>query len=303
MSEFLSALSAGWHQYADSGMYIGVFFAAMLFLWLVYGKRISKESEKAKLYLYSLGITLSILFPVTAFILLKYQTAFFTYSHLFLLIPMLPVVAWAMTEFVTWVREEFITEKKNPSGSKIPLFLKKKPWLGECAAVILLGLVLWMAGSLSFANEPTAEAVNGEKIPAEILRVLQILQEDEAMEPGCDVIVAPEEVLEYARAYSADLKLLYGRNMWQKELNAFTYDIYPAEVVDFYQWFSTVKYELRWVKTEITTAEAAAILVQNNCNVLVLTKAQLAEEEIAEEFGKIGFKTVEETEGYVILKR
>lgn len=78
-----------------SGQYLGLFFAALLFLWLG-SKRV--DTDKKPLFCYSIVMAVVVLCPVTAWVLLKYQTAFYTYSHLFLLIPMVLVLAWGMTE-------------------------------------------------------------------------------------------------------------------------------------------------------------------------------------------------------------
>lgn len=299
MKTLMDAMRAGWQQYAEGGMYIGIFFVAVLFLWLVCYNKFSKEDKNGKkiLFFYALGITALVLFPGTVFLLLKYQTAFFTYSQLFLLIPILPVMAWAMTEFLVWVREYVPMQKGTPE------WVKRKPWICEAAVVVLLAVVLCMAGSLSFANEVTKGASGSVKVPENVLQVLVALETDEDIDLSKDVIVAPDEVLEYARAYSGEFKLLYGRNMWQKELGAFTYDTYNGDLQKLHAWLNSTVYGLFGVDTEITAERALKIFKQGGGTVLVLTEKQFAEEEIKNLLTENGYGAVAEAAGYMIFKK
>lgn len=51
---------------------------------------------------------------------------------------------------------------------------------------------------------------------------------------------APREILSYVRQYSSEIKLLYGRNMWDNALNAYSYDTYPEEYGRMYKWMELV---------------------------------------------------------------
>lgn len=299
MKSLMDAMTAGWQQYTQGGMYIGLYFAAMLFLWLVCYDRFKKNENSGKrmLFLYAFGVTVLVLFPLSAFVLLKYQSAFFTYSQLFLLIPMLPVMAWGMTELLTWFKESFLPSKE------VPGFVKKRPWLCEIVLVSVLGFILWMAGSLSAANHVTTLSSNQYKIPEKVLEVLQVLETAEEIDLEKDIVVAPDEVLEYARAYSGELKLLYGRNMWQPELNAYTYDTYNGDLQKVHYWLNSTVYGLFGVNTEISSERAFQILDNNQCTVLVLTHSQVAEEEISGLAAANGYVEIGETDVYVILKK
>lgn len=299
LKEFFLALQAGWQQYTESGMYIGVFFAALVFLWLVCYNKFSKDVYKGKriLFFYAVGITGLVLFPVSAFVLLKYQSSFFTYSQLFLMIPIIPVIAWGMTEFITWVGGYVPAQKDTPE------VIKRKPWICEVAALVVLVAVLWMAGSLSFGNEVTAQVTNDAKIPDKVLEVLRVLETDEDIELDTDVILATDEILEYARLYNGDMKLLYGRNMWQPVLNAYTYDTYPEEWVRLHRWLNTTVHGMEWIDANITVEEAFGILENSECTVLVLKRIQFEENEIAQALAGSDFAPVAEAGDYVILKK
>lgn len=299
MKMLMDAMRAGWQQYAGNGMYIGIFFAAMLYLWLVCYNKFSKEDKNGKkmLFFYALIIMVIVLFPGTVFLLLKYQTLFFTYSQLFLLIPMLPVTALAMTEFFVWMREHLSAHKDTPE------WIKGRPWICEAAALVLLTAVLCMAGSLSAANEVTGKTGTGVKVPEHILQVYKALETDGDINLSKDVIAAPDEVLEYARSYSGEFKLLYGRNMWQKELNAYTYDTYNGDLQKLHAWINSTVYGLFGVDTEITAERALKIFKQGGGTVLVLTRLQYAEEEIKTVLEENKFEMVAEAADYLIFKK
>lgn len=305
LREFMDAVYAGWLQYTQGGMYLGLFFAALLFIWLVCYDGFGKEGQEGRknLFLYTVGITGLILFPGTAFLLLKYQTAYYTYSQLFLLVPFVPVIAWSITEFFAWLEKNRKQTKGGKGQKRIPKWLSGRTWIYEVAAAAVFVSVVWMAGTLSAANEVTNQTVNDEKIPAKVLTVLQKLESGEGISLEEDVVTAPDEILEYARAYSGDIKLLYGRNMWQKELNAYTYDVYPEELEKVHDWLNLTMYGLRWVKPDITVEDAFEILEDSACTVLILTGGQFAEEEFKQVLEKSSFTFVSETEDYVILKK
>ena len=47
---------------------------------------------------------------------------------------------------------------------------------------------------------------------------------------------APTGILEYSRELRPDIPLLYGRNMWQEDMNSFSYDVYDEKAVECYNW-------------------------------------------------------------------
>lgn len=298
LTNLFGAMRAGYLQYAN-GMYTGVFFVAMLFLWLVCYEKFAAKTEGKKtdgrkgLFLYALAMTVLVLCPVSAFFLLKYQTAFFTYSQLFLLIPMTPVMAWAFTEAVTVVLGKMPVKLSKTS--------KRSAQVPEVLAVIVVAFVLFMAGNVSVASEPTAATENDKKIPAGVLEVLKELCDGET-DLEKELILAPDEVLEYARAYSADIKLLYGRNMWQKELNAYTYDTYAPELEEVHAWLNPKEWEESVVSDNLTAKQAFDVIKLYGATVLVLTKEQFAVANVNAALTECGFSEIAGTEDYIIIE-
>lgn len=76
-------------------------------------------------------------------------------------------------------------------------------------------------------NNSEAERRAAEKV---LMQIRTEMQEKEIC------LWAPKAILEYARETDASIKLLYGRNMWDEWLNAYTYDVYSEDMVSLYQW-------------------------------------------------------------------
>ena len=70
---------------------------------------------------------------------------------------------------------------------------------------------------------------------------------------------APKEVIEAARAYSAELHPVYGRSIWDASLGSYSYDTYETWQEDMYLWMSHLETtgETEYLRTdENTTTEA-----------------------------------------------
>ena len=70
---------------------------------------------------------------------------------------------------------------------------------------------------------------------------------------------APKEVMEAARAYSAEIHPVYGRSIWDASLGSYSYDTYETWQEDMYLWMSHLETteETEYLRTdENTTTEA-----------------------------------------------
>lgn len=280
--------------------YLGLFLTALLFLGF-YGKKTA--TCKNPLFSYGLTMTVLVLCPITAWGLLKYQTAFYTYHHLFLLLPITPVIAWAMTEGAVSALEYLGRDTERGA------FVRKQKGFAEGIALAVCAVLLMLSGTVALAAENTHRAENTMKIPTEVLEVLQTLENTENVDMTQELLTAPDEVLEYARAYSGRFHLLYGRNMWISELNAYTYDTYPAFMTELHAWLNPApgwisETEAKVVENNMSPAEAAEKLAESGCTMLVLRTEQYENAAVREalEQGNC-FVYLTDTEKYVILQK
>ena len=89
--------------------------------------------------------------------------------------------------------------------------------------------VLFLCGGLGAGSVDVVQAEN-DRVHAEYV-LAQVRQQ--CGEEVC--LWAPADILEYARL-DGKTELLYGRNMWDIALNAYSYDTYSEEEKELYQW-------------------------------------------------------------------
>lgn len=292
MTDFLNTLRTGYLEYVSRGQYIGLFFIILLFLWLTGSRKNNKV--KTSLMLYAAVISVLVLLPLSAWVLLIYQTPFYTYSHLFLLLPVTLVMAWGLTEIMEYVMAYL---EKQPESRK---FATKHNKLCSGTAIAALTAILMLSGSVTLAAEPVDPAFNSWKIPQEVLEVLATLESGDMEE---EVLLAPDEILEYARSYSGSFRLLYGRNMWRKELNAYTYDIYTPQLEEIHEWLNPGEEAAALAMgSNLTPEEAVEMLLESSCTVLVLRKEQYEDKAFKQAMEKAAcFEQRNATELYIIM--
>lgn len=231
MEEFIKNAWMGWLRYTDHGKFAALLFAVLLYFWLkekiIPVKTIGAERGKTDfgqntdtgrgLLIYAAIMTIACVCPVTAAFLMLYQTKFYDYEWIWSLVPMTAVIAWGMADFLA---ERWRNSRKEGMGKSLVLTI--------CAAVLL-----FLCGGLGAG--PWEESSTGENRDR-MAEVLSAVTENGQKADIC--LWAPQEVMEYARVYSGAIRLPYGRNMWDKSLNAYSYDTYDAGRMELYQWMS-----------------------------------------------------------------
>ena len=218
MAELMHDAWLGWIRYIQDGKMAALFLAALLFLQMR-----PKKAVKDSFVLYAAVMAVCCMAPFTAALLMLYQTRFYGYEWIWSLVPLTAVTAYGLAEFLTEYWKDF-------KGS-----LWKK---GLPAALLLLGVLLLSGGLGKTVWNRREEAQ--ERDQAQML--LKELREQAGDGQIC--LWAPETVMEYAREFDGGICLVYGRNMWELSLNAYTYDIYEPSVVELYQWMGQSVWEL-----------------------------------------------------------
>lgn len=203
----------GWQMFIAKQKLPALLVAAVIYL-LFAGKN-------KKLVYYGAVTTALCMIPGMAVLLMKYQTAFYDYPFIWSIVPVTALIALGGTQLLehSWRRS---------AGFR-----------GGVYNLVLTGLcilALFMSGSDK--PEQDAEArIHAEAVLDEIWAELPPGQAKG--EQIC--LWAPREILEYARIQGdrtgrGSFTLLYGRNMWDAALNAYTYDTYPEEMKQLYTW-------------------------------------------------------------------
>lgn len=212
----------GWIAWNTESKIMGVFLAVLVFLW--FGNAVHRKGAMGCFLRYASVFTVLCIFPVTAAILLLYQTRFYAYHWLFALLPITLLVAYGLTILI-WQIVLTCQGASRKDKAKGALF------------VFLLGAALF------FCIHAGSSVSEVEKTSDQVAEVKSLLQEIKAVMGEQTICLwAPKEILEYARAVDGEITLFYGRNMWNPYLEAYTYDREESKK-EYYLWMEQVESE------------------------------------------------------------
>ncbi len=212
MRELLKNAWSGWQNYTDSGKLAALLFAALLFLWFA-----GKTDRRKGFFGYTAVMAVCCVFPLSAAALMMYQTKFYDYVWIWSLVPLTAVTAWGFVEFLT--------------HKKIGESRMQRAGIG-----ILAVTVLFLCGNLG------KESVDFQAEKRDMQGAEQVISTVSRAGQGKELcLLAPQNIMEYARVLDGKLRLPYGRNMWEHSLNGYSYDEYPAETVNLYQWMCSLE--------------------------------------------------------------
>lgn len=209
MGELLKNAGQGWLKYMAAGKVPALLILGVLlcvFLNMV-------DQRKKDAYAYSGIMTLLCICPLSAAILMLYQTRFYDYEWIWTTVPMTVIVACSEVLLV-----DYLSQKTEGRGEKTILFL----------AVLLV--LNFLSGRLGSAEWKVEDIGKERRAVAAALSEIRDTSWEEI------ILWGPKEVMAQARSLDSDIKLLYGRNLWQEHLNAYTYDSYPEEIWELYIW-------------------------------------------------------------------
>ena len=215
-------------SFISTNHFLAVFYICVTVSFFILVFRNEKNSETlaglkralspaAGLIIYSVIAVLLLVLPVTALVLRKFQTVFFSYNTLWVMVPVIPLSAFALTVF---------------SG----LLRKTKKSIGVFALILSIFLLL-SCGSLG----NTGLKVKGTELPGlkekeitfyEAMPVLKRLSDL----PNDALILATPAITEYIRQYTGKIKTVYGRDIWDLSLASYNYNSYDEISKKLYEW-------------------------------------------------------------------
>lgn len=246
MWETLEKAWSGWLKFTDNGKLAVLFLALAGYLLL----NSRQKGPQRRLVVYgSIGAVLCI-FPVTAAVLMRYQTPFYDYQWIWSMVPFTSVIALGGTVF--------LTEHWRKGIGYHTLFFNTALTLLCAGTLVLCG---GLGKNVVAAMRPAyvyGEDLDGTYSRTYVSAVLdtvcsKLYAADMAEVDLTDTadttdtidmsgrergfcLWAPQEILEYARSERGDIRLLYGRNMWDAALDAYSYDSCSDEQRELYQW-------------------------------------------------------------------
>lgn len=216
MQELLKNAWQGWIGFAEQGKFAALLLMVLLFLWF------RREKCKEQLLLvYTTIIVGCCIFPITAAVLMKYQTLFYDYEWIWSYVPLTIMIAYGIVVFWT---ELCGKQKKEASAGK-----RNRIYPAGLGIVIIT--IIFLCGRLGSIVEGAEPDRLQRQNTGKVLEAL--VQESEGQEI---CLWAPKEIMSAARGQNADVRLIYGRNMWEAALGAYSYEVYGKTEEILYLW-------------------------------------------------------------------
>lgn len=276
MRELIKNAWIGWMDYTETGKLAALLLLALLLFWFV-GKEY--RNRHMTLALYTTVMAVCCICPLTAAVLMTYQTRFYDYQWIWNMVPVTIFIALAGTLLWFELTEKYVKGKNG-----------KLKCVGITAVMVAL---IYLCGPM-MKNIWSPEEVTVKQ--TETAKVLERITENGQNK---DITLwAPKETMEYARAVDGSIRLPYGRNMWDPALNAYSYDTYGHAEDILYAWMS---YAEETGGGETITATQSMDLAKQLGVTHILLPGNLQPEVLAEieEYLEVQAETVE---GYYLIR-
>lgn len=293
----------GWQDFITDGKLPALLMVVLLFYWFCVYEKIggtdttpdsrddllspekkAEESQRA-LWIYTTLLTICCICPVTAAILMQYQTKFYDYQWIWNAVPLTIIIALGGT--LIWDRYRRPAKTGRNLGLVVLLILPillagclgKQPmrtkaedqtWVHSTQKNDITGRT-WENDGQDEISATGASTMQGEVTATQVKNIAGLLENlneqhmaasnsgqaadnqtannsnqaadsQTAATPHTSMILwAPRQIMEMARSLDGSIALVYGRNMWDQALSAYSYDTYGPEQKALYQWMSELE--------------------------------------------------------------
>lgn len=212
---YLERTLEGMTAYLKEDKILVIFIALLLLLWLK-EKKVA-DNKGNRMLMYACFMTIVLLFPLTAMIMLAYQTAFYDYAWAWSMVPVIPVISYA----VVLIYEEHVA-----------ILSKGKKGMAVCLALI----VLFLCGNQGILKTADTQDASVQEEAAKLASYMEQSTEADWM------LWAPKEMMQEVRRQTGEVRLIYGRDMWDEKSGAYDYEVYEEELVKAYEWMELLMF-------------------------------------------------------------
>lgn len=207
-----------------------------LLLYVLAAGRCRRPREKKLLGLTAVLLIL-VIFPVSGACLMLYQTRFYSYPWIWSLVPVTLCIAWGGAQLL-W---ELTGQNRRDGRAGLRLAVG----IGVLLALLLL---LGNLGRIqTVSEEEKAQRSRAAQVAAYLQEIPQMQE---------TLLWGPRPVLEAARQQTGEIRVLYGRNMWEPEAAAYAYDAYGEEEQRLFDWMEALENEAAESGSDRTDAYA-----------------------------------------------
>lgn len=269
MLEYVDLLMDAWDRVNDNGQMMALFEVALIFLIL------RRKEQKPFLYVFSLILFVLVFNPLSVMLFVPEIVGEKQYYLLFQSLPVMMLVGYA---FVCAVRDR---EKRS------------EKWI----VAIALTLICVMACGTSFSRTRFDKVENQYRIPTEAVEIFDAVTE----QAENVTMIAPNELMEYASAYTSKIQFYYDLELMQSDENS---KVYEPAVVDLYE---AVQYGENGLGKVTSRAK------EFGCTYLIFEKVEANPDELYAGLGAYvfheswameagGYELVLDTEHYVVYR-
>ncbi|MBQ7925143.1 MAG: hypothetical protein IJ335_02500 [Lachnospiraceae bacterium] len=270
MWEMIKHAWEGWLAMNLSGKYSALLILVLAYLWI--GKMgYTIREEQKRILLYATVLVPLCICPLTAAVLMGYQTKFFDYPWIWSLVPVTALIAMGGTIVLIRMKEELGLVKQ---------------WQQVTFVAVLIG-VLWLSGGLGSQERRLLEEKTAYQDAELILGELQ----GESREL---CIWGPTTVQEYVRIIDSRVRVPYGRNMWDESLNAYFYDTYDEETIRLYKAMDYAQHHAHFENREVLN-----LAIEKGVTHLILP-GYVAREDVEAVAGGLGSE-IKQLQGYFVI--
>lgn len=225
VGNYLQDAFTGFRNFTDAGKLLAVAAALAVYAGYCTGWK-ARGTQLVKYGLFTMSVCV---LPPTAAVLMMYQTRFYDYQWIFSIVPLTAVIAYGGTLLLgnIW--------KRSKKGTAL-VFTGMSLFVLLCAG--RFGSTEMFGEAAGYGENTRTESVQTEAFVRELLQ--ELLQETASLDGEADCLWAPAKLLQAVRSTDTGYTLLYGRNMWDVSLNAYSYDEYPQELQELYAWMEQV---------------------------------------------------------------
>ena len=205
----IQSVLAWYHQYFGTGAMGLAFALALVWLW----KKRRGFAQSMALALTGIVISAVCFFPLTARVIMKIIGER-VYWRVFWMLPLVSVLALAMTELVSQAGRED-DESTNGGTKRASVRLLDNKRLRKTGAALLCLVLIGINGSFVFSDTFFTPRENNYKLPTPVIRVADAIQSHAKashIKKRRRRIVGPISIAETIRLYDAGLKQYYGRS-------------------------------------------------------------------------------------------
>ena len=244
--------------------------AGLLILW--------RRRDAAIAALYSVIMLIIIYCPLTAGILMGFMGEN-VYWRMFWLVPIIPVLGVAMVEFIPMVIKAFCGIFKKDGSDRV---------IRTVAVVFVLAIyggLLYGGGHFVYRDGNVTMAKNMEKLPPEVIDVIEALNADYEQAPvGEKKVAAVGTIVPFIRQYDSTVLLAYGRSTIQKE------DKSGVRGKLYMQLTATEHPGYKKIKKLLDRTDSTYLIIADNGHVS------------AERMGGFGYETIYDNGAYTLMK-